>query len=378
MRFSLVMLGFVLTAFSTPVFAQALETAAKQAMIVDYDTGTVLFEKNADDRMPTSSMSKTMTLYMVFDALKNEKIKLDDTFLVSEEAWRKGGSKMFVELHARVSVEDLIRGVAIQSGNDATIVLAEGLSGSESAFAVAMNAKAKELGMDSSHFANASGWPDPQHYSTARDLVTLGIASVRDFPDYYHYYAEKEYEYHKIVQHNRNPLLYRNSGADGIKTGHTEDAGYGLIGSGKGADGRRVILVVNGLESDSARAQESSRLLEWGLQGFSNKTLFKAGEKIVDAAVVYGAASAVPMVVERDMIMTVPKISSEKMSAEIVYKQPLIAPVAKGDTIGTLFIKSASGSVALKAPVKAGSDVPEQGLFAKTLSKAKQYFARGS
>ncbi|HOO82296.1 MAG TPA: D-alanyl-D-alanine carboxypeptidase family protein, partial [Alphaproteobacteria bacterium] len=202
--------------------AASIETKAKQAIVVDYETGTVLLSKNMDEQMPTSSMSKVMTMYAVFDSIKNGQISLNDTLPVSEKAWRMGGSKMFVEVDKRVKVEDLIRGVIVQSGNDATVVLAEGLAGSENAFANMINDKATGLGMKNSHFVNASGWPDPEHYSTARDLATLGRAIIHDFPDYYKYYMEKEFTYNNIKQTNRNPLLYRNIGADGIKTGHTE------------------------------------------------------------------------------------------------------------------------------------------------------------
>jgi serine-type D-Ala-D-Ala carboxypeptidase (penicillin-binding protein 5/6) len=241
---------FALLLFAAPAMAQVapMETVAREAYIIDAETGQVLFEKNADQKMPTSSMSKTMTMYMVFEALKNGKLTLDQELPVSETAWRMQGSKMFVPLGQMVKVEDLIRGVIVQSGNDATIVLAEGLAGSEGEFAAAMNRKAKELGMINSNFMNASGWPDENHYSTCHDLAILAIALIRDFPDYYKYYAEKEFTYNNIKQGNRNPLLYKNIGADGIKTGHTESAGYGLMASGV-RDGRRVVMVLNGMAS---------------------------------------------------------------------------------------------------------------------------------
>lgn len=364
--------AFLCFSLLTPsiAFAQsAPETEAKQAIIVDYGTGAILFEKNADERMPTSSMSKTMTLYMVFDALKKGTVKLDDTFVVSEKAWRMGGSKMFVELNSRIGVEDLVRGVSIQSGNDATIVLAEGLAGTEEAFASASTAKAKELGMLNTHFINASGWPDPMHYSTARDLATLGAAMVRDFPDYYHYLGEKEFTYHKIVQHNRNPLLYRNVGADGIKTGHTEEAGYGLIGSGVSSEGRRVVLVVNGLPSDSARAQESARLMEWALSGFTNKTVAKAGQVVTEAKVVYGKETKVGLGVANDAVLTLPKMMTEKMKVEAVYQGPLIAPIANGQQVGKLVVSIPGQQTPLELPLVATQEVKEQGLFSKVFSK---------
>ena len=367
---------FLLSLMMAPTFVYAadVETAAKQAIVVDYDTGMVLFEKNADEQMPTSSMSKVMTMYMVFDALKSGSLKLDDTLLVSEKAWRKGGSKMFVKVNTRIKVEDLIRGVIIQSGNDATIVLAEGLAGSEDAFAAGMTKKAKEIGMSESNFMNASGWPDPDHYSTARDLATLGISIVKEFPDYYKYYSEKEYTYSEITQKNRNPLLFRDMGADGIKTGHTEAGGYGLIGSGVHKD-RRVVMVVNGLESESARAQEGAKLLEWGLRGFENKTVIKAGQKIADAAVVYGAQASVPLTIRKDVLVTVKKVSGDDIKVSVSYNGPVAAPIQKGQDIGTVSIQVPESDIVVKVPAIAAEDVAAQWIFFRTISKAKQFFA---
>ena len=243
--------------------AQALETRAREAFLIDVTTGTVLLEKDADVSMPPASMSKIMTAYLVFGALKEGRISLDDKLPVSEKAWRKGGSKMFVEVGSEVSVEDLLRGVIVQSGNDACIVLAEALAGSEEAFAEQMTRKAREIGMEGSTFTNSTGWPDPNHRMTARDLAILAERMVQDFPDFYHYYSEREFTYNGIRQGNRNPLLYKNLGADGLKTGHTEEAGYGLTASAE-RDGRRLVLVINGLESIKARSEEAERLIASG------------------------------------------------------------------------------------------------------------------
>ncbi|MEZ5813503.1 MAG: D-alanyl-D-alanine carboxypeptidase family protein [Alphaproteobacteria bacterium] len=354
-------------------FAQ-IETRAKQAIVMDYETGTVLLSKNADEQMPTSSMSKVITMYAVFEALENKALSLTDTLPVSEKAWRMGGSKMFVEVDKRVKVEDLIRGVIIQSGNDATIVLAEGIAGTEEAFADILNAKAKSLGMNNSRFANASGWPDPNHYSTARDLATLGSAIIKDFPSLYKYYAEKEFTFNNIKQANRNPLLYRGIGADGIKTGHTEAAGYGLIGSGT-ENGRRVVMVINGLEDERARAEESAKLLEWGLKRFENKTLAKAGQVIGNAEVVMGKAPSVGLTVKKDLLLTLPKMAEANIKIQIKYNGPLIAPVKEGQEIGTLEI-TIPGMEPVTKPVFAAQTVEELGLFAKTLAKTK-LFIRG-
>ena len=349
--------------------AHAVETRAKQAIVIDFDTQTVLLAKNADEQMPTSSMSKVMTMYAVFESLKGGAISLTDSLPVSEKAWRMGGSKMFVEVDKSVKVEDLIRGVIVQSGNDATIVLAEGLAGSEGAFADMLNAKAKELGMENSHFVNASGWPDENHYSTARDLATLGRAIIRNFPDYYAYYSEKEFTFNNIKQANRNPLIYRNIGADGIKTGHTEAAGYGLIGSGT-QSGRRVILVVNGLEDERARAEESAKLLEWGLKRFENKTLYKAGEVIENAKVFMGKAAQVGLSADEDVFLTLTKMAGANVQIQVKYEGPIIAPVKQGQELAVLEI-TVPGMEPVTRPLLAAEDVPELGLFAKTLAKAK-------
>ncbi len=359
--------------FSAPAYAagkaETGSTTAKQAIMLDYDTGMVIFEKAADERMPTSSMSKVITMYMVFEALKNGKLSLEAMLPVSEKAWRMGGSKMFVKVGDQVKVEDLVRGVVIQSGNDATIVLAEGLAGSEMAFADAMNVKAKELGMTNSHFMNASGWPDPEHYSTARDLATLSMRTIRDFPDYYHYYKEPEFTFNAIKQRNRNPLLYRNIGADGIKTGHTEAGGYGLMGSGTNG-ARRVILVVNGLPDDKARAEESARLLEWGLKSFINVSLFKGGTVVDKAPIVMGKTEHVPLIVEKDLTVTIPFAVKNDLKVQVQYDTPLLAPVFKGQKVGKLKIEIPRVTT-LEVPLIAAENVSPLGIFAGTFAKAK-------
>jgi D-alanyl-D-alanine carboxypeptidase (penicillin-binding protein 5/6) len=358
--------------FSAPALAEPLiQTSAKQAIVIDYDTGTVLLEKNADEQMPTSSMSKTMTVYAVFEALQRGDITLDTEFTVSENAWRMQGSKMFVELGKPIRVEDLLKGVIVQSGNDATIVLAEGLSGSENAFAATLNAKAKELGMNHSNFVNASGWPDPNHYSTARDLSILAKSLIATFPKYYPMYSEKEFTWHNITQHNRNPLLYKNIGADGIKTGHTEAAGYGLMGSGV-LGNRRVILVVNGLTDEKERASEAAKLLDWALKNFDNRTLFKAGAPVESAKVVLGQKESVPAALQEDIIRTVPKAASGSFKATAHFKEPLVAPIARGAEIGKLVIEVPNMAPA-EYKLFASEDVAELGFFVKTMTKAKYY-----
>ncbi len=346
-------------------------TIAKQAYIIDYDTDTVLFDKNGHEKMPTSSMSKTMTIYMAFDALKKGKITLDSKFPVSEKAWRMQGSKMFVELGSSIDVQNLIRGIIIQSGNDATIVMAEGIAGTENDFVDQMNAKAKELGMKESHFMNASGWPDPDHYSTAHDLVILADHLIADFPEDYKFFSEKEFTWHNIHQMNRNPLLFRDVGADGLKTGHAEEAGagYGLMGSGT-RDGRRVVMVLNGMESEKDRANEGARLMDWALRNFENITLFKSGDTVEKATVAMGQAPDVSLIVDRNILVTVAKAVKNDLKVTMSYKGPLMAPIKKGDTVGQLKIMLPRGGE-IDAPLTAGEDVPKLGLMASTVQKFK-------
>ena len=282
------------------------------------------------------------------------------------------GSKMFVALDSQVSVQDLIRGVIIQSGNDATIVLAEGLAGDESRFAEMMNAKAAQMGMKNSHFVNASGWPDPNHYSTARDLAILGSHIVRDFPEYYKWYSETEFKYNNIRQYNRNPLLRHGIGADGIKTGHAEEAGYGLIGSGV-RNGRRVVLVVNGLPDMKARENESVRLLEWALSAFENRPLFKKGEGVIDAPVVLGLANSVPLVCAENVTVTAPKNATSALKAEAVYNAPLRAPIRKGDRVGVLRVQTPLLG-AQEWTLVAADDVPASGFFRTAWQKMRLRF----
>ena len=363
---------FLVVFFSiSPALAQ-IDTAAKQAYIIDYETGTVLYSKNADEHMPTSSMSKVMTALAVFEALETGRLSLDEELMVSEKAWRKGGSKMFVEVGKQVSVEDLLRGVIVQSGNDATIVLAEGMSGSEEQFAQDLNALAKRIGMNNSHFTNASGWPDPDHYSTAKDLAVMARYLIQKHKKYYGYYGEKEFTYNKIQQTNRNPLLYQNIGADGIKTGHTEDGGYGLIGSAQEA-GRRVIIVLNGMDSAQTRAEEARRMVTWALKGFVNKHFFNEGQVLDETPVIYGQSSTLPLIVGEDIFVAVPERAVQGISAEIKYDSPIMAPVEKHARIGTLLVTIPEYGQ-LEYPLLAGDAVAEKGAVSKLFERVKLRF----
>lgn len=344
-----------------PGHAATVDTIARQAILIDTTTDTVLMEKAADERMPTSSMSKMMTAYLVYDALRDGRITLDTKFPVSKKAWQTGGSKMFVQINDTIRVEDLLRGLLIQSGNDAAVVLAEGLAGSETAFADRMNEMAKKLGMNASHFVTSNGLPDPEHYSTARDLAILAERMISDFPQYYRYDGEREFTWNKIKQGNRNPLLYRDMGVDGIKTGHTDSGGYGLTASGI-RDDRRLILVVNGLPSMQSRADEGARLLEWGWSQFRLYPLFKAGATVDEATVWLGTEDKVPVTVAQDLAMTLQPADFDKMTVTARFQEPIEAPIAKGQVLGEIDIAPPDGPVR-KVPLVAAQDMPEASIF---------------
>ncbi len=347
----------IVTIPAAPVAKSAIgiDTQAKHALIVEVDTGAVLLDKAADERMPPASMSKIMTAYVVFDMLKKGQAKLDDELPVSEKAWRLGGSKMFVPIGGRISIDNLLKGVIIQSGNDACMVLAEGLAGSEEAFVDLMNKKAKEIGLQDSHFANVDGLPNPDHWMTARDLATLAIRTMRDFPEYYHYYSQIDFEFNNIKQGNRNPLLYKNVGADGLKTGHTEEAGFSLTASVKRGD-RRILVVLGGLPTMRSRGQESERLIEWAFREFNDYRLFSAGDKVEDADVWLGAAPRVPLTVEKDLVVTLPRKVRKDMKVTVLYDRPIPAPVSRGETVGKVVV-TAPDQPSTEVPLVAGASV---------------------
>jgi D-alanyl-D-alanine carboxypeptidase (penicillin-binding protein 5/6) len=318
-----------------PAGAQTQTTPAKAAMVVDMTSGAVLLEKNPDTPIPPASMSKLMTLEVVFHALENGRLHLEDEFRVSEHAAAMGGSKMFVRAGEQVSVADLLRGVIVQSGNDAAVALAEAISGTEEAFAQLMNQRAGELGLTGSHFTNATGWPDPDHRMTVHDLARLAEHIIRDYADHYPMFAETAFTWAEITQQNRNPLLDAGVGADGLKTGHTEAAGYGLTASAKRGD-RRVILVVAGLDSAAQRRQEAERLINWAFRAFDTVTLFKAGEPVTEARVWLGAAPQVTLAPARDLVVTVPYGMLEEGEVRAHFREPVEAPVSEGAELGRL------------------------------------------
>mgnify|MGYP001980634692 CR=1 FL=1 len=358
-----------------PVATSALEVRAKQAVLRDFDTGVDLYSKNADDLMSPASMTKMMTIYLLFERLKEGRLAFDDEFPVSRKAWRKGGSKMFVEAGKRVRVEDLVRGIVVQSGNDATIVVAEGLAGSEDAFAREMTVKARDLGMSNTTFRNASGWPDPEHRTSARDLAILADATIRNFPKMYRYYAEREFTYSGISQRNRNPLLSHFRGADGLKTGHTEAAGYGLTASAT-KKGRRLILVLNGLPSARARRVESKRILDWGFREFGNYKLFETNEEIASAGVWLGEASHVPLLAKQGILMTLERKYRKSLKVKIRHAAPVPTPIEKGARLGTIIVE-VTGRNPIKIPLIAGESVERLGPSGR-LSAALSYLLWGA
>jgi len=345
-----------------------IDTQAKHAMVYEYETGTILLDKGADERIPPASMSKVMTAYLVFDYLKQGRAKLTDELPVSEAAWRTGGSKMFVPLGGRIKIEELVQGMVIQSGNDACVVLAEGLAGSQQAFIEQMNQKAQEIGLRDSHFANVDGLPSPEHWMTARDLATLAVRTIQDFPEYYKYYSEKEYKYNNINQGNRNPLLYKDTGADGLKTGHTEEAGYSLLASVKRGD-RRIVVVLSGLPSMKSRAQEAERLTEWAFREYNNYKLFTAGAKIEDAEVWLGEQAKVPLTVGKDLVVTLPRKSRKDMKVSVDYNQPLAAPVGKGQEAGKIVV-TAPDTAAVETPLLTAARVERLGPLGRAAAVA--------
>jgi D-alanyl-D-alanine carboxypeptidase (penicillin-binding protein 5/6) len=351
-----------------------VDTVARWAYVMDYTTGASLLEKNADVEMPPSSMTKLMTIYLVYERLKQGKMRLEDELPVTERAWKMGGSKMFVQVGTQVKVEDLVRGVIVQSGNDACIVFAEAIAGSEEQFAELMNQKAKELGLANSFFKNSTGWPDPEQHMSCRDIATLARRIIRDFPEYYHYDSEKTFKYNNIEQGNRNPLVQKGT-ADGLKTGHTEAGGYGLVASSRRGD-RRMILVLNGLETMHARAEEGERLMDWAFGNFEDVMLFAAGDVVERVPVWLGVSPTVPLIGGRDLVVTMPRNWRKNAAVRVSYDSPIRAPVAKGTTLGKLAVKG-DGVPAMEVPLLAGADVPKLSLPGRAIAVLSHYVTGG-
>jgi D-alanyl-D-alanine carboxypeptidase (penicillin-binding protein 5/6) len=353
-------------------FAQAFETIAKQAFLIDYDTGTILMEKNADEEMAPSSMSKLMTLTIAFERLKKGELSLTDKFTVSEKAWKKQGSKMFVRVGHQVSAEELLKGIIVQSGNDACIVLAEGLAGTEEDFSVLMNEKAKEIGLKHSHFTNSTGWPDPEHYMTAHDLAILATHLLKEYPAFYSYFTLKDYTYNNIKQENRNVLLNDVSlGVDGLKTGSTDLGGYGIVVSAK-INERRLILVLNGLESMVKRADEARRILTYGFSNFANITLFKKSEVIEEAKVWLGTKDTISLVAPEDLVITTPKHQENIISVKLKYNSPIKSPIKLHDQLAELQVFAGENNLK-NFKILAQSEVKQLSFFRSILKKFQYY-----
>lgn len=360
-----------LTIFCAPIARAQIETPAEFALIMDHETGAILFEKNADVATAPASMSKLMTVAVVFDRLKNGQLKLTDEFSVSEKAWRMQGSKMWVRVDTKIKVEDLLRGVIVQSGNDACVVLAENISGTEEAFAELMTRQAREWGLTNSQFANASGWPDANHKMSMRDLALLSRHIVEEYPDLYKMFNERSFTWEKIKQPNRNPLFDLVPNVDGLKTGHTEESGYGLVGTAI-ADGQRRYIVVNGLASEKERATESARLMRIAFNDFTNKTLFSKGAIVGEAEIFAGVAPTVQLVTAEPVSLILHRASAEKLRARLVYQGPVEAPIKAGQQIGVLKVEA--GSDAREYPLFAASAVKETGFLGRLHLAAKKLF----
>jgi D-alanyl-D-alanine carboxypeptidase (penicillin-binding protein 5/6) len=358
-------------AYSAPTGSPAntplgpMDTSAQWAFITDFNTGATLLDKQADTQMPPSSMTKLMTAYIVYSKLKSGALHLDQTLPVSEHAWRTQGSKMFVELNGQIRVEDLIRGMIVQSGNDACIVLAEGIAGSEDQFVALMNAEARRMGLTNSFFRNCTGWPDPQHHMSCRDIATLAKNIIKDFPEYYHYDSEKTFTYHGIIQYNRNPLVQRGL-ADGLKTGHTDAGGYGVVGSADHG-GRRIILVLNGMPTSKDRVEESIRLMSWGFANFEDVTLFSGNDIIENAPVYLGTRPTVPLVAGEALTLTMPRSWRQTAHIAINYDSPIPAPIRAGDVIGKLTV-TGQGVPQTEVKLLAGDSVPRLGITGRAVA----------
>jgi len=365
--------------FALPLLVAAADAplpsvAARAWLLADFASGKTIASRNAEERFEPASLTKLMTAYLAFEALRKKTITLDQHVSISRRAWKSGGSRTYLDPRKPATVEELLYGMIVQSGNDATIALAELLGGSEDVFAQMMNREAQRLGLKDTQFTNASGWPDPKQYSTARDLGVLAAALIRDFPEFYKLYSTKEYQYNGINQPNRNRLLWLDPNVDGLKTGHTDAAGYCLIASAKRGD-RRLISVVLGTNSDSARAQESQKLLNYGFQFFDNVRLYEKGQAVSTLPVWKGAAQTLKAGFDADVLLVLPRGESEKVKAELVSEQPLLAPVSAGQKVGVVRVVL-EGKPLGEYPLVALETVPVAGFFGRTWDSLRLWFKK--
>ena len=357
----------ILLVFFSCIFAlsnaNSIETKAISAHVEDITTNTVLFEKKSDVPYGPASMSKLLIIYLAFERLQNGSISLQDEFVVSKKAWKFGGSKMFVNIGDKVTVEDLLKGIIVQSGNDACIVLAEGLSGSEENMVEEMNERKDEFGLSNSNFTNVTGWPNKDHYMSARDIVQIAKILIINFPEYYSLFSMKEFTYNDIKQYNRNKLIDDNY--DGLKTGRTNQTGFGLVASAQRKD-RRIISVVNGLNSDQERIKETKKLVEWAFRDFKKLNLYTAEQTIVETKVWLGNTSYVSLAADKDIKVTIPKRDINKLQIKAKYKSPIPAPIKKGDKLGELVISTGDNEISY--PLVAGNDVKTINKFLRSFS----------
>ncbi len=367
----LLLLFFVtlqVTAESKILIPAAPKLSAKSYFLQDFDSGRVLAEKNADAKLPPASLTKIMTVYIVFRELANGHLTLDEQVTVSKKAWRTPGSRMFIEVNKQVTVKDLLKGVIIQSGNDACVALAEHVAGDEATFAQLMNQHAQRLNMINTHFSNSMGLPDPEHYTTARDLAILTRALIDEFPDYYSWFAEKQFTYNNITQKNRNTLLWRDETVDGVKTGHTEAAGYCLVASAK-RNNMRLISVVMGTDSENARANANQSLLNYGFRFFETHRLYKALESLSETKVWKGEPQNVKLGLEKDLYVTIPRRHYKDLKANMTIDSKIVAPISKGQKLGTVNV-SLSGEAVTDRPLVALDSVKEGSLFQRLYDEA--------
>ena len=359
---------------SNTISAARISTSAKYAIVIDYDTEAVLYDKDANKRIYPASMSKLMTLYILFEELAQGTIDLDTEFVVSKKAWKKGGSRMFVEAGSKVKIKDLLRGIIVQSGNDACIVIAEGISGSEDAFADLMNNRARELGLLNSNFKNSTGWPDDEHYMTSYDLALLSKKIITDFPTFFNMFKEREFTFNNIKQGNRNPLLYSYKFSDGLKTGYTEDSGFSLAATAE-KSGRRLIAVLSGMESVKERNDETIKLFEWGFREYVNINLFDKNETIIEADVWLGDKAIIDLFTNKNVNFTLQKKNITNYTAKVIYNNPIPAPIKANTEYGKLIIQNTFKGD-LVYPLYAKEKVEKAGIF-KKISSALSFFIFG-
>ena len=355
---------FILIYFLLILKVYAIDSKAESAIVLDLSSGTILFEKNADTRQGPASMSKLMLIYMVFERLQNNTLSLDQEFLVSKKAWKFSGSKMFVNIGDMVSVEDLLKGVIVQSGNDACIVLAEGLSGSEENMVDEINEKAVDIGLTNSNFQNVTGWPHEDHYMSLKDIAYLSKLIIINFPEYYYFFGINEFTYNDVRQFNRNKLTLMDD-YDGLKTGRTSQSGYGIVASVKRKN-RRIISVVNGLNSEKERINETKKLVNWSFREFVNYDLYKSGDSIQFAKVWLGKESFVPLVLNENLSVTIRKKNLDKFKIKLVYETPIISPIKKGDKLAELQL--IEGDKVVTKNIYAGKDIDKVSTFYRSFS----------